>query len=138
MTNVEILQQKGFNFLWIDDYLWMWDVPPEVEDQKELASFLGAKVWNTENGWRIKKEVFPNIFIELIYTALGKLDISYSGETLSKKIDSYHIEFLGIFLINHVLRYITLNNLDKELPNICFIMFSRFFTKQKDWKHNLM
>lgn len=108
------------------------------EDQKKLASFLGAKVWNTENGWRIKKEVFPNIFIELTYTGLRKLDISYSGETLSKKVDNYHMEFLGIFLINHVLRYITLNNLDKELPNICYIMFSRFFTKQKDWKHNLM
>ncbi len=34
---VEILQQKGHNFLWIDDSLWMWDTPEEKEDQKEVA-----------------------------------------------------------------------------------------------------
>ncbi|MFC1741385.1 hypothetical protein ACFL3V_02530 [Nanoarchaeota archaeon] len=37
MVKVEILQQKGFNFLYIDDYLWMWDIPQEVEDQKSIA-----------------------------------------------------------------------------------------------------
>ena len=106
-------------------------------NQTKLASFLGAKVWNTENGWRIKKEVFPGIFIELTYDAHEKLNIAYTGEALSKKIGSYHMEFLGIFLINHILRYITLNNLDKELPDICYIMFSRYYTKMKNWKHNL-
>lgn len=107
------------------------------KDQKDLAKFLGAKVWNTGNGWRIKKEVFPGIFIELSYDDQEKLNIAYSGEALSKKVGSYHMEFLGIFLINHILRYITLNNLDKELPDICYIMFSRYFTKMKNWKHNL-
>ena len=109
----------------------------EEKDQKQLASFLGAKVWNTENGWRIKKEVFPGLFIELTYNNQEKLNIGYSGETLSKKVGSYHMEFLGIFLINHILRYITLYNLDKELPDICYIMFSRYYTKMKNWKHNL-
>ncbi|MBY9011862.1 MAG: hypothetical protein KGD70_05770 [Candidatus Lokiarchaeota archaeon] len=107
------------------------------EDQKQLASFLGAKVWNTGNGWRIKKEIFPEIYIELTYNAQEKLDIAYTGVELSKKVGSYHMEFLGIFLINHILRYITLNNLEKELPDICYIMFSRYYTKMKDWKHNL-
>ena len=54
-------------------------------NQTKLASFLGAKVWNTENGWRIKKEVFPGIFIELTYDAHEKLNIAYTGEALSKK-----------------------------------------------------
>jgi len=107
------------------------------EDQKQLASFLGAKVWNTGNGWRIKKEIFPEIYIELTYDAQEKLDIAYTGVELSKKVGSYHMEFLGIFLINHILRYITLNNLEKELPDICYIMFSRYYTKMKEWKHNL-
>jgi hypothetical protein len=107
------------------------------EDQKKLASFLGAKVWNTGNGWRIKKEIFPEIYIELTYDAQEKLDLAYNGVELSKKVGSYHMEFLGIFLINHILRYITLNNLDKELPDICYIMFSRYYTKMKEWKHNL-
>lgn len=37
MVEVEILQQKGHNFLWVDDYLWMWDIPVEQKVQKELA-----------------------------------------------------------------------------------------------------
>ncbi len=109
----------------------------EDKDKKELASFIGGKVWNTVNGWRFKKEIFPGIFIELTYNNEEKLNIGFSGEQLSKKVGSYHIEFLGIFLINHILRYITLNNLDKDLPDICYIMFSRYFTKMKNWKHNL-
>ncbi len=34
---VEILEQKGNKFLWIDDYLWMWDIPAEQKIQKRLA-----------------------------------------------------------------------------------------------------
>jgi spermidine synthase len=37
MAKVEIIQQKGYNFLWIDDYLWMWDIPVEQEAQKEIS-----------------------------------------------------------------------------------------------------
>lgn len=36
-SKVEILQQKGHNFLWVDDALWMWDIPIEQKCQKELA-----------------------------------------------------------------------------------------------------
>ena len=100
----------------------------------ELANFIGAKVWKTINGWRIRREIFPQIFIELIWSKENGLDISYSGVNL-EKISSYHIELVGIFMINHILRYITINNLDKELPDICYIMFSRLFTKEKNWKH---
>ena len=35
--NVEILQQKGHNFLWINDYLSMWDIPVERKAQKKIA-----------------------------------------------------------------------------------------------------
>ncbi len=33
----KILTQKGHHFLWIDDYLWMWDIPKEVEIQRGIA-----------------------------------------------------------------------------------------------------
>ena len=107
-------------------------------DINDLAIFLGAIVWKTADKWQIIKEVFPGISIELTYDTQEKLNIAYTGEVLSKKVGSYHMEFLGIFLINHILRYITLNNLDKKLPDICYIMFSRKYTKMKHWKHNLM
>ena len=108
------------------------------DDMQDLAVFLSAIVRKTAKGWQIKKEVFPEVFVELEIDDNYKLDIKFSGSTLSKKIGSYHIEFLGIFLINHILRYITLNNIDKKLPDICYIMFSRYFTKLNNWKHNLM
>ena len=37
MAKVEILKQCGYNFLWIDGKLWMWDIPEEVRTEKELA-----------------------------------------------------------------------------------------------------
>ena len=37
MNNIEILQHKGHRFMYLDDYLWMWDTPQEKELQKELA-----------------------------------------------------------------------------------------------------
>lgn len=41
---VEILKQKQNYFLWIDDYLWMWDIPYEVELQRELAEKAAGDV----------------------------------------------------------------------------------------------
>jgi len=107
-----------------------------VEDDKNLLSeFLGAKVWRTTNGWKIKKELLPDIYAELTWHEENGLDINFSGDKLRSNIGNYHVEFLGIFLINHVLRYITLHNLDKNLADICYIMFSRMYTKEKNWTH---
>ena len=104
------------------------------EDKSPLESFLGANIWKTSNGWRIKREIFPKIFTEIIWDVQNGLDISFSGENL-EKLSSYHAELVGIFVINHILRYITVQNEDKELPDICYIMFSRYYTKLKNWDH---
>ncbi|NVM35032.1 MAG: hypothetical protein HWN81_05520 [Candidatus Lokiarchaeota archaeon] len=107
------------------------------DDKEELASFLGAKVWKLENGWRIKKEFFSEIFIEIIWDK-EVLDIKFSGEKMSKNIDNYHVEFVGIFMLNHILRFITVSNMDKDLPDICYIMFSRYYTKNiGNWDHRI-
>jgi spermidine synthase len=37
VAKIEILKQNQYNFLWIDDYLWMWDIPVEQQAQKELS-----------------------------------------------------------------------------------------------------
>lgn len=37
MSQVEILKQNGYDFLWIDGYLWMWNIPIEQELQKKMA-----------------------------------------------------------------------------------------------------
>ena len=104
------------------------------KDKNDLAEFIGAKVWKTTDGWRIRREIFPQMFIELTWHIQEGLDISFSGEKL-KNMSSYHAEFVGIFTINHILRFIAISNQDKELPDICYIMFSRMYTKEKNWEH---
>lgn len=49
MASVEILNQNGFDFLWIgskgeDKYLWMWDIPVERKAQEQLAQKSYGKV----------------------------------------------------------------------------------------------
>lgn len=41
---VEILEQNGHNFLWIDGDLWMWDVPSEITTQKRIAEQAYGRV----------------------------------------------------------------------------------------------
>jgi len=41
---IEILKQKQNYFLWINDYLWMWDIPYEVEIQDTLAKQANGTV----------------------------------------------------------------------------------------------
>ncbi len=105
------------------------------EDKEKLSAFLGARVQKTLDGWMIIQEIFPKIFTEITWDTRKGLDIAFSGNNLAKRISSVHAELAGVFTINHILRYITLNNLEKNLPSVCFTMFSRYFTKQKNWDH---
>lgn len=41
---VEITTQKNHAFLWINDYLWMWDIPVERRYQKQIASGASGDV----------------------------------------------------------------------------------------------
>lgn len=108
------------------------------EDVNELGKFLGAEVLKTDSIWSIKKEMFPEIFIEIRFdVSKNMLDLSYSGKNLTK-IGSYQIELIGVYFVNHILRYITIKNQDKELPDICYKMFSRLFTKEKGWIYRKM
>jgi len=123
MKKVLLQRNKPFKYL-------------QEDDVEPLANFIGAKVWKTDNEWRIKKEIFPQIFTEIIWDREDGLDIKFQGENLERNLDSYHAEFIGIFLINHILRFITVNNLEKDLPDICYIMFSRYYTKNiGKWDH---
>ena len=107
------------------------------DDVKGLAEFLGAIVWKTADKWSIKREILPKMFVELIWSEKDNLDISFSGERLSN-MSSYHAELIGIFMINHILRFITIHNMDKDLPDICYLMFSRYYTKNiGKWDHRI-
>ncbi|MHA1712300.1 MAG: hypothetical protein ACTSUS_09670 [Candidatus Freyarchaeota archaeon] len=104
----------------------------EEEDAEKMGEFVGAEVAKSGSTWSIKKEVFPQIFIEIIYDReKDVLDVSYSGENLFN-IGRYSLELIGTFIVNHAIRFITVKHHGKrELPSICYKMFSRMFTKEK-------
>lgn len=104
------------------------------EERIDLAHFIGGEVQTTSSSWVIKREFLPQMFAEIRWSNVNGLDISFSGEKLTN-MSSYHAEFIGIFIINHILRYITVKYQDKDLPDICHIMFSRYYTKLQDWDH---
>ncbi len=105
-------------------------------DADALRDFLGAEVSKSGSLWRIKREVFPRVSVELMYDEdAGRLDASYSGENASK-VGRYRLELLATLTINHAIRYIAVKNQGKTtLPHICYKMFSRMFTKEKGWSH---
>ncbi|MBS7248734.1 MAG: hypothetical protein QXW47_03070 [Candidatus Jordarchaeales archaeon] len=106
-----------------------------AEDAEGLGRFVGAEVLRNGSEWRIKREVFPQVFVEVLYSR-DMLDVSYSGRNLPS-VGSYQLELLATFLINHIIRFITVENHGKvKLPSICYKMFSRMFTKEKGWSHH--
>ncbi len=38
MEKIQIIKQNGFNFLWVNNDLWMWDTPMERILQEKIAS----------------------------------------------------------------------------------------------------
>ncbi|MEM1658311.1 MAG: hypothetical protein QXK94_04670 [Candidatus Jordarchaeales archaeon] len=107
----------------------------KAEDSEKLGRFTGAEVLKSGSEWRVKREFFPQVFVEALYNG-EVLDVSYSGRNLSS-VGSYQLELLATFLINHVIRFITAENYGRvELPAICYKMFSRMFTRKKGWSHH--
>ncbi|GAG97333.1 unnamed protein product, partial [marine sediment metagenome] len=71
---VKVLTQRKDPFKLLND-----------DDKEKLSTYIGAKVWKTTNGWRIKKKLFPDIFTEIIWNNQNNLDITFSGDNLSTK-----------------------------------------------------
>ncbi|MBS7288611.1 MAG: hypothetical protein KIH01_07680 [Candidatus Freyarchaeota archaeon] len=104
-------------------------------DAEKLRAFLGANVWRSGSKWRIMRDVFPGVAVEVLYDG-DRLDASYSGKNVAN-MERHHLELLASLTINHAIRYITVENYGKtELPDICYKVFSRMFTKEKGWSHH--
>lgn len=69
MLKVEILQQKGHNFLWIDDLLCMWDIPTEIREQKQVASEAYGEVLVAGYGLgMVQKYLTENLKVKSVLT----------------------------------------------------------------------
>lgn len=68
-VKVEILKQNGYNFLWIDDYLWMWDIPVERAMQKKIADACSGNVLIAGYGLGIvQKYLVKNPKVTTVFT----------------------------------------------------------------------
>lgn len=73
---VEILKQKGHKFLWIDNYLWMWDLVPERKLQKDIADQAYGDVLVAGYGLGIvQKFLTENKKVNLIVTIEKNPDV---------------------------------------------------------------
>ena len=69
MSKIEILQQKGHNFLWVDGNLCMWDIPTEQKAQMKIANKAFGNVLVAGYGLGIiQKFLFENKNVKSIVT----------------------------------------------------------------------
>ena len=69
MVDVKILQQEGYNFLWVDKRLWMWDIPEEDKLQKQIADQAYGDVLVAGYGLGlVQKYLFENPKVKSVLT----------------------------------------------------------------------
>ncbi|NVM27896.1 MAG: hypothetical protein HWN65_03555 [Candidatus Helarchaeota archaeon] len=99
------------------------------EQLKDLASFIGGKIAQKDDLWELSKTLFQGFNIILIYDVGNKrLDVQYGGENILK-INNYARDYLGIFLINHCLRFISITYPNIKMPKIVGQVFSYSYLK---------
>ncbi|NVM54606.1 MAG: hypothetical protein HWN66_12955 [Candidatus Helarchaeota archaeon] len=99
------------------------------EHLEDLASFIGGKVAQKDKSWELSKTFFQGFNIILVYDVGNRrLDIRYEGEKVIK-INNYVRDSLGIFLINHCLRFISITYPEIKMPKIVGQMFSYSYLK---------
>lgn len=87
MARAEILQQKGHDFLWIDDRLWMWGVAEEIEDQQEIAQQVHGDVLVTGYGLGVvQRFLLENRQVESVLTVENKPEVIQACRTRYGKL----------------------------------------------------
>jgi len=97
MAEVQILKQNGYNFLWIEGYLWMWDIPVEVEIQNKIAEQAFGDVLVAGYGLGIVQEsliknlkVKSLLTVESIPEVIEKCKKVYEKINGNVKIDNFY------------------------------------------------
>jgi hypothetical protein len=102
------------------------------ENLEEMASFIGGKLTESDSTWQISKSFFRGFDITLKYALQTKeLDLNYTGAKVTK-INNYARDQLGIFVINHCLRYISVTYPEIRMPKIVGQMFSYSYLRAKN------
>ena len=133
MTQVEILQQKGNNFLWIDNYLWMWDLPIERKVQKQIADKAFGNVLVAGYGLGlVQKYLSENPKVKSITTVERSKEVIESvkkvyGKTYGKIIVEDFYSYLTEEKFNCIIGDVWEDIIPKALEN-----YREFKTKAKE------
>ncbi|MFX1298314.1 MAG: hypothetical protein ACFFD2_26100 [Promethearchaeota archaeon] len=101
----------------------------KIEQLDDLSTFIGAEIDQKNGVWVLSKRFFEGITVLLIYDMENNsLDIGYEGEHLIK-MNNYARDQLGIFLMNHCLRFISVTYPKIQMPKIVKQCFSFSYIK---------
>lgn len=102
---VEILQQNGYDFLWIDGELVMWDIPIERKCQKELADKASGAVLVAGYGLGlVQKYLLDNHNVTSITTVEKHSEIFIECERVGIRIIGDYM-FADFFRLNTDTKY---------------------------------
>ncbi len=97
-----------------------------VRDIDVLAEYLGGRVEQLGSGedWAVSKEIYPGVSIYFAYFRgdeefPARLLALYGGEKI-RSVKGDELAAITICCANQILRYVRDNNVDKELPEICY------------------
>lgn len=95
----------------------------------DLANFIGGKMDQKENNWTLVKSFYNGISVIIEYNTADKsLNLNFEGEQV-RKINNYVKDQLGIFLLNHCLRFISITYPGIAMPKIVKQTFSFSYIK---------
>ncbi|MHA1129295.1 MAG: hypothetical protein ACTSQI_14145 [Candidatus Helarchaeota archaeon] len=99
----------------------------------DLARFVGGKLHQEGNQWILSKRYFEGVEVLVLYNIETEtLDLTYEGNNLLY-LNNYARDQLGIFLLNHCLRFIAVTYPNIQIPRIVKQSFSFSYIKT----HNL-
>jgi len=87
-----------------------------------LLTFSRVESLGLREDWAISKEIFPGVQIFFVFNRAdgelhSRLKALYSGDRTLMRGDD--LASITIVLVNHMLRFVKVNNPGKDLPEVC-------------------
>lgn len=108
----EILQQKGYNFLWFDDELWMYDIPGGLQVQQCIADQAFGDVLVAGYGLGVlQRMLIENSAVGQVVTVEKNIEVvdlckARFGELYGQVIIEDFYEFIpSVAKVNHIDEY---------------------------------
>ena len=95
----------------------------------KMAEFIGADIKKQNQEWVLTKSYYQGFNIDLIYEQdKQKLDLEYEGRNIFD-FNNYARDQLSIYLLNHCLRFLSIQYPEIQFPKIVKQTFSYSYIK---------